>query len=77
MDISRHKGPAYKNDGSANSEAVNELAASRRNLMDTSLGHSSISRSFSRRKPLPSLVGETVETSETANGGEIHSDDSK
>ena len=71
MDISRHKGPAYKNDGSANSEAVIELATSRRNLMDTSLGHSSTSRSFSRRKPLPSFLGKTVETSETTAVREI------
>lgn len=64
IDISRHKGPAYANDGFANSEAVVELAASRRNLMDTSLSTSR--RSYTSRRPLPAVVSETIKTSETA-----------
>ena len=52
MDISRHKGPAYESEGSANAEAIMELSASRRNLMDNSgSGRSSKSKSFKRDKP--------------------------
>jgi Amt family ammonium transporter len=53
MDISRHKGPAYESEGS-NAEAVQELNASRRNLMvDTSgSGRGKMSmKSFKREKP--------------------------
>lgn len=40
MDISRHKGPAYESEGSANAGAVRELNASRRNLMLDASGSS-------------------------------------
>ena len=36
MDISRHKGPAYSQDGSVKSEVLMELNQSRRNLFDVS-----------------------------------------
>jgi len=49
MDISRHKGPAYESEGSAKAEAIMELSASRRNLMNTS--NSSSGKGFKRDKP--------------------------
>ncbi|KAL7540107.1 hypothetical protein ACHAXR_009863 [Thalassiosira sp. AJA248-18] len=50
MDISRHKGPAYESEGSAKADAIQELNASRRNLMLDSSG-SSKGKSFNRGKP--------------------------
>jgi len=52
MDISRHKGPAYESQGSANAEALMELSASRRNLMDSSNSSKGFKgKSFKREKP--------------------------
>lgn len=55
MDISRHKGPAYESEGSANAEAIMELSQSRRNLMmntsNSSSGKGSPAKSFKRDKP--------------------------
>lgn len=61
MDISRHKGPAYESEGSANAEAIMELSASRRNLMDNS--GSGRGKSFKRDKPAPEKK-ETVSATE-------------
>lgn len=51
MDLSRHKGSAYQSEGS-NAEAVAELSASRRNLVDLSGsgkgGNSFYAKSFKR-----------------------------
>lgn len=64
MDISRHKGPAYESEGSANAEAIMELSASRRNLMDNSgSGKGSFGKSFKRDKPSPEK-NETVSATE-------------
>lgn len=54
MDISRHKGPAYEMDGegSAKASAIQELSASRRNLMlDSSNASSGKGKSFKREPP--------------------------
>jgi len=54
MDISRHKGPAYDMDGegSAKAAAIQELSASRRNLMlDSSNASSGKGKSFKREPP--------------------------
>jgi Amt family ammonium transporter len=52
MDISRHKGPAYESQGSS-AEAIRELSASRRNLMDSSnSGRGFKGKSFKREKPV-------------------------
>lgn len=50
MDISRHKGPAYESEGSAKAEAVAELSASRRDLMNISQSMSG-GKAFSREAP--------------------------
>ncbi|KAL7547558.1 hypothetical protein ACHAWF_010847 [Thalassiosira exigua] len=51
MDISRHKGPAYESEGSS-AEAIRELSASRRNLMDSSnSGRGFKGKSFKRETP--------------------------
>ena len=64
MDISRHKGPAYESEGSANAEAIMELSASRRNLMDNAgSGRGSFGKSFKRDKPAPEKK-ETVSATE-------------
>jgi Amt family ammonium transporter len=53
MDISRHKGPCYEMDGegSAKASAIQELSASRRNLMLNNSQSSSGKKSFKRDKP--------------------------
>ena len=63
MDISRHKGPAYESEGS-NAEAIMELSASRRNIMDDSgKGILSSVKSFKRDKPDDSAVVVATEDS--------------
>ena len=62
MDISRHKGPAYESEGS-NAEAIMELSASRRNIMDDSgKGILSSVKSFKRDKPNDSAVVATEDS---------------
>lgn len=53
MDISRHKGPAYESEGSAKAEAVAELSASRRDLMNisNSMSGGSAVKEFGREAP--------------------------
>jgi Amt family ammonium transporter len=51
MDISRHKGPAYESEGSAKADAVAELSASRRDLMNISNSMSGKGKSFGRDAP--------------------------
>ena len=67
MDISRHKGPAYEMDGegSAKASAIQELSASRRNLMlDSSSASSGKGKSFKREAPAP--AAETKPEDKTA-----------
>ncbi|KAL7527947.1 hypothetical protein ACHAWF_002371 [Thalassiosira exigua] len=54
MDISRHKGPAYENEGAVTTDAILELSASRRNLaLDTSgSGRGFMGKRFKRTQPV-------------------------
>ena len=74
MDISRHKGSAYQSEGS-NHEAVAELNASRRNLVnDLSSsgkgGNSFYSKSFKRAKDLEKKEDEDKPADENLGGSE-------
>ena len=62
MDLSRHKGSAYQSEGS-NAEAVAELSASRRNLVDLSGSCSNAPRPLAR-----SCVGRTSKLPCPSNG---------
>eukprot|EP01082_Thalassiosira_pseudonana_P011298 g10145.t1.2.5e17418b g10145 g10145.t1 contig4:1306567-1308013(-) len=64
MDISRHKGPAYESEGSAHSDAIEKLSASRRDIMNAS--GSGRGKSFSRSTPTKANEEPKIEATEDA-----------
>lgn len=67
MDISRHKGPAYENEGSAKADAVAELSASRRDLLNISQSMSSRGKTFARDAPKAEEQADNSAKAESVN----------